>query len=256
MKHKKSKKKSKSHVAIPTFKIEQSEKADITANTGLFLVAELMRRMEMIDACAQLQIYNRQTIGEAMHILALVINQFAGGDAIVDTSYLKSDGALRKIFGDVHIPAPTTSGDFLERFTQETTEKLRAIIWQMQEKYLRRLAKRYHRKIVISLDSSIYEVYGNCKEQSSQSYKNIFGFHPLLLHIHNTGSVPFHKNNETERGELLDIIFRPGKDFTSTGAAQMLAENIRRVLHVVRPAASLRLSRREKLRDAARETYA
>lgn len=216
MKHKKSKKKSKSTVAIPTFKIEQSDKADITANTGLFLVAELMKRMEMIDACAKLQIYDRQTIGEAVHILALVLNQFAGGDAVADTTYLKSDGALRKIFGDLHIPAPTTSGDFLERFTQETAEKLRAIIWQMQEKYLKRLAKRYHRKIVISLDSTLYEVYGNCKEQSSQSFKNIFGFHPLLLHIHNTG-------------ELLDIIFRPGKDFTSTGAAQMLAANIRRL---------------------------
>jgi len=69
---------------------------------------------------------------------------------------------------------------------------------------------------MISLDSTIYEVHGNCKENSSQSYKNIFGFHPLLLHIHNTG-------------ELLDIVFRGGSDFTSNGAAKMLEENILRI---------------------------
>ena len=66
------------------------------------------------------------------------------------------------------------------------------------------------------MDSTLYEVYGNCKENSSYSYKNIFGFHPLLLHIHNTG-------------ELLDIVFRPGSDFTSTGAKEMLEENILRL---------------------------
>ncbi len=86
----------------------------------------------------------------------------------------------------------------------------------MQDKYLTKLSKRFNRKIIISLDSSVYEVYGNCKETSSQSDKNIFGFHPLLLHIHQTG-------------ELLDIIFRPGAEFTSTGAVDMLEANILRL---------------------------
>jgi len=59
-------------------------------------------------------------------------------------------------------------------------------------------------------------VYGNCKEKSSQSFKNVLGYHPILLHIHNTG-------------ELLDIIFRPGAEFTSTGAAAILRDNITRL---------------------------
>jgi hypothetical protein len=216
VKAKKSKKRSKSQVSIPSFKIEQSQKSEITANSGLFLVAELIDRMEMIEEFAKLNIYLRKTIGEVVHILALVINQFTGGEAISDTENVKTDGALRAIFGDMHIPAPATSGDFLERFTEETTEKLRQIIWKMQTKYLKKLSKRFHRKIVISLDSSVYEVYGNCKENSSQTYKHIFGFHPLLLHIHNTG-------------ELLDIIFRSGAAFTSNGAANMLEDNILRL---------------------------
>jgi len=216
MSQKSTKKSSKSQVSIPTFKIEQSKKNDITANSGTFLLAELIKKMDMIDKFAHLNIFSRKTIGEAVHILALVINQFTGGQAISDTKNVKTDGALCSIFGDMHIPAPHTSGDFLERFTKETTEKLRDILHQMQEKYLKKLSKRLGRKIIISLDSSLYEVHGNCKENSSQTYKNIFGFHPLFLHIHNTG-------------ELLDIIFRPGADFTSTGAADMLKENVLRL---------------------------
>jgi len=216
MSQKSTKKHSKSQVSIPTFKIEQSKKIDITANSGTFLLAELIKRMDMIDKFAHLNIFSRKTIGEAVHILTLVMNQFTGGEAISDTKNLKTDGALCSIFGDIHIPAPHTSGDFLERFTKETTEKLREILHQMQEKYLKKLSKRFRRKIIISVDSSLYEVHGNCKENSSQTYKNIFGFHPLFLHIHNTG-------------ELLDIIFRPGADFTFTGAADMLKENVLRL---------------------------
>ena len=216
MSQKSTQKRSKSHVCIPTFKIEQSKKIDITANSGTFLLAELIKKMDLIDKFAHLNIFSRKTIGEAVHILALVLNQFTGGEAITDTKNLKTDGALCSIFGDMHIPAPHTSSDFLERFTKETTEKLRKTLHQMQEKYLKKLSKRFGRKIIISLDSSIYEVYGNCKENSSQSYKNIFGFHPLFLHLHNTG-------------ELLDIIFRPGADFTSKGATEMLKENVLRL---------------------------
>jgi hypothetical protein len=172
--------------------------------------------MNMIEGFARLGLYNRQTIGEAVHILALVINQFAGGDAIADTQYLDSDGAVRAIFGDVHIPAAQTSGAFLQRFTEETAEKLRQIIWQMQEKYLKKLAKRLNRQIMVSMDSTLYEVYGNCKEKSSKSYKGIFGYHPLLIHIHNTG-------------ELLDVVLRPGRDFTSADAAAVLEANLRRL---------------------------
>lgn len=209
-------KNSKNTVSLPNFKIEQSNKIDITANSGLFLLAELIKRIELLEKFARLNIFQRQKIGEAVHVLTLVLNQFTGGDAIYDTKNLKDDEALRAIFGDMHIPAPHTSGDFLERFTEEAVERLRKIIHKMQEKYLKKLAKKLDKRIMISLDSSIYEVFGNCKERSSQSFKNIFGFHPLFLHIHDTG-------------ELLDIVFRGGKAFTSNGAVQMLKDNIDRL---------------------------
>jgi len=210
------KSKPKNQVNIPLFRIEQSRKADFTANSGMFLIAELIRKLGIIEKLAQLNIFDRKKIGETVHILTLVINQHTGGDAILDTQYVGKDGALRTLFGDIHIPAPHTSGDFLERFTEDSVERLRRILHKMQEKQLKRLSKHFDRKIIISLDSTVYEVYGDCKENSSTSYRNIFGYHPLLLHIHNTG-------------ELLDIIFRTGSAFTSTGAEEMLRYNIQRL---------------------------
>lgn len=206
----------KNQVNIPLFKIEQSKKADFTANSGMFLMAELIKKLEVIEQLADLNIFMRKKIGEAVHILTLVINQQTGGEAITDTKYIQKDGALRTLFGDIHIPAAHTSGDFLERFTQESVERLRVILHQMQEKQIKKLSKRFDRRIILSLDSSVYEVYGNCKENSSTSFKNIFGYHPLLLHIHNTG-------------ELLDIVFRTGSSFTSTGTEDMLRTNIKRL---------------------------
>ncbi|MCI0698719.1 transposase, partial [candidate division KSB1 bacterium] len=54
------------------------------------------------------------------------------------------------------------------------------------------------------------------KEKSSKSYKGIFGYHPLLIHLHNTG-------------ELLDVVLRSGRDFTSGDAAAILETNLRRL---------------------------
>jgi len=65
-----SKKRSKNEVIIPTFKIEQSKKIAITANSGLFLLAELSKRIDMMKKLAELNIFSRQRIGEAIHILA------------------------------------------------------------------------------------------------------------------------------------------------------------------------------------------
>jgi len=214
---KKSKQKAtKTAINFPNYKLEQSKKVDVTANSGMFLLSELLKKIEFCEHLAKLNIFSRKKIDESVHVLALVVNQFTGGEAICDTRYVKEDGALLKIFGDIHIPAPHTSGDFLERFTDDLVERLRAIIHQVQNKQLKRLSKRLEGKIIISCDSSIYEVFGNCKVNSSFSYKNIFGFHPLFLHIHNTG-------------ELLDIIFRSGSAYTSSGVVNMLERNVLRL---------------------------
>ena len=41
--------KKKNTLEIPNFKIEQSQKLDFTANGGLFLLAELIKQMEIIE---------------------------------------------------------------------------------------------------------------------------------------------------------------------------------------------------------------
>ena len=66
------KSKPRNQVNIPLFRIEQSRKADFTANSGMFLMAELIKKLGIIEKLAQLNIFDRKKIGEAVHILALI----------------------------------------------------------------------------------------------------------------------------------------------------------------------------------------
>lgn len=207
---------SKKAVNLPTYKLEQSGKIDITANSGMFLLGEFLKQVDLLEQLSKLNIFQRKKIDEAVHMLALVLNQFSGGDAIRDTQYVKEDPALGAIFGDIHIPAPHTSGDFLERFTQDYIEKFREILQKFQDKMLKKIKKRLGTQVRVSLDSSIYEVFGNTKEGTAASYKKVFGYHPLLLHLHDTG-------------ELLDIYLREGNAFTSADGSEMLNHNLSRL---------------------------
>lgn len=206
----------KKDVNLPNYQLEQSGKHEITANGGMFLLAELIKKTEMIESFNSMGIFLRQKITEAVHILTLVMNQLSGGEVIFDTRYLDKDEALKTIFGSIHIPASHTSGDFLERFTDVYVEKLRKIIHKMQDKMLRKLRKKLGSEVSVSLDSTIYEIFGNTIENSSMSYKRIFGYHPLLMHIQNTG-------------EMLDIYLREGNAYTSTQAVDMIEHNIPRL---------------------------
>jgi hypothetical protein len=134
MTEKDTKSKPKNQVNIPRFKIEQSNKSDFTSNSGMFLMAELIKKIGIMEKLAQFNIFDRIKIGEAVHILTLVINQQTGGDVLSDTRYVEKDGALRTLFGDMYIPAPHTSGDFLERFTEESVERLRTILHHQMQK--------------------------------------------------------------------------------------------------------------------------
>lgn len=48
------------------------------------------------------------------------------------------------------------------------------------------------------------------------SHKGIFGYQPLMMHLHNTG-------------EMLDIYLRPGNAYTSTQAIDMIEHNVNRI---------------------------
>ena len=132
---------------------------------------------------------DRKKSAEAVHILTLVINPHTGGDAILETHSVGESGAQRPLLGDMPIAAPHRSGDFRERFTEGSVEGLGRILHKRQEKQLKRLFKRFEGKIIIRLDWTVCEVYGDCKEDRSTGYRNILGDPPLLFHIHNIGEL-------------------------------------------------------------------
>jgi hypothetical protein len=116
-----------------------------------------------------------------------------------DELFLDSIGAER-------IPDPTTAGDFCRRFTtshinglQDAFDEVRLDIWRQQD-------DRFFEQATIEMDGTLVETTGQCKAGMDISYKGIWGYHPLVLTL-------------AETGEVLRIVNRSGNRPSQEGAA-------------------------------------
>ena len=170
------------------------------------------------------------------HILNIAYNLLSGGAVLDDIEHRRNDAAFLDALGARAIPDPTTAGDFLRRFDESAIWRLmylvndiRVGIWQAQgPSFLGETAR-------IDVDGSVVETGGECKEGMGLSHKGIWGYHPLLVTLENTGEPLFILNrsgnrpshegapdvlNEAvdlcRRAGFTDVLLRGDTDFTMT----------------------------------------
>lgn len=174
------------------------------------LVKEIDRRLSLLK--------RHLPYHESDHVLNIAFNYLAGGSRLQDIELLRNDeGFLNAVGADI-IPDPTTAGDFLRRFDPEDVLELmeikntvRARIWQQQPAVFRRQA-------TINVDGTISPTTGQCKQGMDISYDGQWGYHPLVVSLHESreplyivnrsGNVPSHAGSARWIDKSLDLVSR------------------------------------------------
>jgi hypothetical protein len=195
--------------------LQVQERGEITPYGGLALAHDLVMRLgidhDLNDSLLLLRLH--LPYFESDHILTHVYNQYVGGFCIEDIAHLQHSDAVKHLTGACRIPDPTTAGDFLRRFDPSNLRAFQQVIDRAREKVWRQMPNDRKHVATIDMDSTIKEVYGECKQGADFSYTGKWSYHPLLLTL-------------AETNELLRTLNRPGNLTSADGAADALQEVI------------------------------
>ena len=215
-----------------------SDRVQAVGHGGLAAVRQLVQHLGLADRIDQdvHVLKAHRPYHESDHVLGLAFNVFCGGKTLGDLDLRRNDEAHLNGLGVQSLPHPTTAGDFLRRFEasdiedlQDAFNQVRAEVWRAQGPDFTKERAR------IDVDGSIVPTTGECKQGMALSYKNVWGYHPLIVSFANTreplflfnrsGNRPSHEgaNAYLDRAIALvrdagftDILLRGDTDFSQT----------------------------------------
>jgi hypothetical protein len=170
---------------------EVSDRIQAIAAGGLGAVRTVLNTvgLEVLLRCHLSILKQPKPYHDSDHILALVFNILSGGECLSDLGVRRRDEGFLDALSAQRLPHPTTSGDFLRRFGKEDVRNLeRAMnlasgrVWRTRPEEERQLA-------TIDIDGTIVSTEGECKERMDISYKNLWGYHPLIVSLANSQEV-------------------------------------------------------------------
>jgi len=165
---------------------------------GMGVVQMLVKQLELDKAInSQLRLFKlHNPYFESDHVLNIAYNILCNGECIEDIERLRNDEVYLDAVGADRIPDPTTAGDFCRRFSvgqveilQDAINATRLKVWKQQE-------PEFFDEAIIDADGTIAPTTGECKAGMDLSYKGIWGYHPLVVSLSNTGE-PLYLSNRS-----------------------------------------------------------
>jgi hypothetical protein len=128
-----------------------------------------------------------------------------GGTRLEDVDRLRTDVPLMNGLGARLLPDPTTTGDFLRRFTQADLVALMDAINSVRSHlWTGRGGDLLGETVYLDVDGTIVPTTGELKQGMDISYKGIWGYAPLLVTLANTREVLYLVNRPGNAPSHLD----------------------------------------------------
>jgi hypothetical protein len=193
----------------------KSSQDTITSFSGLKFIADVAHKLGILKGLERCTVKKRaRGIPVSDFVMSLVYNLLAGGSHLSDLDALRSEAATREHLYDLDVPAPTTAGEYLAKFTTGHIKQLEGVIRTAAHKATSLVGGDV--PITLDLDSSIFPVYGYLKEGARYGYTKVKGLHPLLCFW-------------AQQRLLLGVRLRSGNKASAQGAKSFLRECLSRL---------------------------
>ncbi len=186
-----------------------------TAYGGIGLIHQFVGELGLAEAIdCRLHLFKfHLPYHESDHVLNLAYNALCDGKCLEDLELRRQDEGYLNLLGAARIPDPTTAGDFCRRFRpedlralQEAYDVARRKVWALQP-------PEFFDCAWIEADGTMVETGAECKQGIDISYKGVWGYHPLVVTLANTG-------------EVLRLTNRSGNRPSHEGAAEQLDQSL------------------------------
>ena len=169
------------------------------AHGGIGVFHALARRTGLIDAIDRRLVLLKihQPYHESDHVLNFAYNALCEGTRLEDIELRRNDEVFLDALGAERIPDPTTAGDFCRRFGPADIRALQNAFHETRQQVWAEQPDAFFDRAIIDMDGTLVGTTGSCKHGMDIAYNGIWGYHPLVVSLANTG-------------EVLSIVNRPG----------------------------------------------
>ena len=136
---------------------------------------------------------------ESDHVLNIAYNVLSGGSCLEDIELWRNDENYLNALGAQRIPDPTTAGDFCRRFKVPDIETLMSVINEVRRRVWRQQPEAFFAEAIIDADGTLAATTGECKVGMEISRTGIWGYHPLIISLANTGEPLYLVNRSGNR---------------------------------------------------------
>jgi hypothetical protein len=192
-----------------------AERSRGLAYGGIGLIHDFAKRIGLVEAIdSRLHILKiHLPYHESDHVLNIAYNALCDGTCLEDIELRRNDEVFLDSLGAKRIPDPTTAGDFCRRFEpahiqtlQEAIDAVRLAVWARQ-------SEEFFERATLDFDGTMVPTEGECKVGMDINYKGIWGYHPLVVSLAQTG-------------EVLRVVNRSGNRPSHEGAAEQADQAI------------------------------